>query len=474
MKKMLTTLLCALCLAVLGSTGAHAQTAYQLVWADEFHGSISPAWKFETGGGGWGNNEKEYYQAANATVVNDNLLITAKKQSVGGMPYTSARMTTQGLKEFTYGKIEASIKLPLGQGLWPAFWALGSNINSVGWPKCGEIDIMEQINADSRTYGTVHWDNNGQADYGQSTPTSPNVYHKYTVEWTPTAITWFVDDVQYNVINIANGAGGTEEFQRPFFLLLNLAVAGNWPGQSVDESKLPATMYVDYVRVYQKTNAPAPSSVLLQAEAANVNHGMVVEGCADTGGGQDMGYIDQGDYLVFNNVNFPTSGAYLIEYRVASGANGGTVSSDLNAGAIQLGNTAVPATGGWQTWQTVSKTVNVNAGIYNFGVYAQTGGYNLNWVRITKAAARGGQAAAAPGGPQTLSLYPNPADNQLKLTAAEAFVGGEARIHDAAGREVWRGPYQGQGVPTAGLKTGLYTLELSRDGQTKRLRFAKQ
>ena len=211
MKRTFTTLLRSLAFMALCSTAAQAQT-YQLVWSDEFNGSISSAWKFETGGGGGGNNEKQYYQAANATVNATDLMITAKKQSVGGMPYTSARMKTDGLKSFTYGKMEARIKLPLGQGLWPAFWMLGSNIGTVGWPKCGEIDIMEQINADSRTYGSVHWDNNGQADYGQNTTMTANAYHVYSVEWTPTAITWKLDGATYNTFNIANGAGGTEEF----------------------------------------------------------------------------------------------------------------------------------------------------------------------------------------------------------------------------------------------------------------------
>lgn len=476
MKKSFITILGSLALAALGSSAARAQT-YQLVWADEFNGSISPAWKFETGGGGWGNNEKQYYQAANATVTATDLLITAKKESVGGMPYTSARMKTDGLKSFTYGKMEARIKLPLGQGLWPAFWMLGSNIGTVGWPKCGEIDIMEQINADSRTYGTAHWDNNGQADYGQSTPTAANVYHVYSVEWTPTAITWKVDGTQYNSINIANGAGGTDEFQRPFFLLLNMAVAGNWPGQTVDESKLPATMYVDYVRVYQQTSAPAPSSITLQAESANTNHGMVVETCSE--GGQDMGYIDAGDYLVFNNINFPTSGTYTIEYRVASGAGGGTISCDLNAGSTQLGSTAVPATGGWQNWTTVSKSVTVNAGTYNFGVFAQTGGYNLNWVRITKTSARGALATTAAktgfSGADKLDLYPNPVTDRLQLHAqpGRSLEGSQFRILDALGRQVGSGPAAAGSIDVSGLKSGVYTLTVtSAAGQTTQ-RFSK-
>jgi beta-glucanase (GH16 family) len=226
---------------------------YQLVWSDEFNGtSVDPTnWVFETGGGGWGNNELEYYQAANATVSNGNLVITAKKQRVGANAYTSARMKTQGLRQFTYGRIEARIKLPVVKGLWPAFWMLGSNIPTVGWPQCGETDIMEHINIDSLIYGTIHWYNNGNASLGGNVASSPSVYHVYDVEWTPTAIIWHIDGVQYYTANISNGINNTGAFQNPFFIILNLAVGGNWPGRTIDTSKLPASMYVDYVRVYQ-------------------------------------------------------------------------------------------------------------------------------------------------------------------------------------------------------------------------------
>ena len=470
MKRTFTRLFQAAALAFACATAAHAQT-YQQVWADEFNGTAvnTANWAFETGGGGWGNNEKQYYQAANATVANGELVITARKQSVGGMPYTSARLKTQGLKQFTFGRMEARIKTPLGQGLWPAFWMLGANIGSVGWPYCGEIDIMEQVNADSRCYGTAHWDSNGHAQYGQNVATSPNAYHVYSVEWTPDYIRWFVDGAKYNEMTITNGTGGTEEFQRPFFLLLNLAVAGDWPGQTVDESKLPATMNVDYVRVYQLTNTAPASSITLQAEAANVNNGMTVETCSDTGGGQDMGYIDAGDYLVWNNVNFPTSGSYTIEYRVASGASGGTISSDLNAGSTQLGNTAIPGTGGWQTWTTVSKTVNVNAGTYNFGVYAQTGGYNLNWVRITKVAARA--LATTAGTEAAFELYPNPAVDELRLRAEADLTGRAYAIRNALGQCVAAGTIRaGNSLNVAPLPAGTYTLELTGPDQARTVR----
>ncbi len=226
---------------------------YQLIWSDEFDGNTvnTSNWNFETGGGGWGNNEQEYYQAANAAVSNGNLLITAKKQRVKSNAYTSARMTTKGKHEFSYGKMEARIKIPLGQGLWPAFWMLGANIDTAGWPKCGETDIMEHINADSLIYGTIHWDNNGHVQNGGNTATGLNDYHIYSVEWDSAAIRWYVDGNKYHEANILNNINSTEEFHKPFFIILNFAVGGNWPGQTIDVSKLPASMYVDYVRVYK-------------------------------------------------------------------------------------------------------------------------------------------------------------------------------------------------------------------------------
>jgi beta-glucanase (GH16 family) len=232
---------------------AVAALTYQLVWSDEFNGtSVNTSnWTFETGAGGWGNNEQQYYRSQNATVSGGNLIITAKRESFGGAQYTSARMTTQNKRSFTYGRMEARIKLPLGQGLWPAFWMLGTNIGSVGWPRCGEMDIMEHINTSNTVYGTMHWDVNGYASYGGNTNTTPASYHVYSIEWNSSYIRWMVDGVKYHEGNILNNINGTEEFHRPFFFILNVAVGGNWPGQTIDNSKLPASMYVDYVRVYQ-------------------------------------------------------------------------------------------------------------------------------------------------------------------------------------------------------------------------------
>jgi len=240
---------------------ANAATSWNLVWQDEFSQPLSSSnWSYDigTGSSGWGNNEQEYYtnRAQNVQVTGGNLEITALKESYGGMNYTSGRIKSKNLKQFTYGKIEARIKLPSGQGIWPAFWMLGTNIDSVGWPKCGEIDIMERVNNNPFVNGTVHWDANGYASFGR---TSGNLdfsqYHNYSIEWDSKYIRWFVDGAQYNEILIENNTGNTEEFQKPFYLLLNLAVGGNWPGSPDGGTAFPAKMYVDYVRVYSAGNS---------------------------------------------------------------------------------------------------------------------------------------------------------------------------------------------------------------------------
>jgi len=363
--------------------GAWAQN-WQLVWSDEFNGSIGPDWVFETGNGsgGWGNNELEYYRRENAGIENNALAITARREDFGGFRYTSARMKTQGIRNFKYGKIEARMKLPSFMGAWPAFWALGANLPQVGWPDSGEIDIMEHVNNEDRTYGTIHWrDHNGNyAQYGGNTLLGVTDWHVYSVEWDANAIRWYVDGNKFHEASIQNSVNGTEEFHRDFFLLLNFAIGGNWPGFNVDESKLPAKMLVDYVRVYN-AGGTSPWSRTLEAESFAAQNGVQVEACSE--GGSNVGWIDSGDWLSYSNVNFPSSGSYRVEYRVAS-PSGGALSLDLNAGGTVLGQVQVPATGGWQNWQTVAHTVNVNAGTYNLGVYAQQGGWNINWIRITR------------------------------------------------------------------------------------------
>src|SRR5262245_59638731 len=267
-----TTLLRSLPLGLLAACApaVHAQT-WTLVWSDEFNGTSVDRnnWSFEVGGGGWGNHELEYYtNGNNASVANGALVIEAREENVGGMSYTSSRMVTRGKREFTYGRVEARIALPSGQGLWPAFWMLGANIGTVGWPACGETDIMEHINSDTVTYGTIHWDAGGHASYGGSASVSNvGAYHVYAIEWTPASIKWFVDGVQFVEANILNNVNSTEEFHRPFFVLLNLAVGGDWPGPPNGSTVFPARLFVDYVRAYQQA---APAAAIAPTKWYNV------------------------------------------------------------------------------------------------------------------------------------------------------------------------------------------------------------
>ena len=235
---------------------------YSLIWSDEFNGSsLSSDWVHEIGNGswGWGNNELQFYKEEN-TVVEDGLLkITAKEESAASFNYTSSRIKTQGLQSFQYGRIDVRAALPYGQGYWPAIWMLGENISSAGWPSCGEIDIMELVGGGSfnnRTiHGTVHWSENGaHASYGDaSTLPSGEMYaeqfHVFSIIWNASSIRFLRDDVQYHDINISGS--DLSAFQNNLFLILNVAVGGNWPGSPNQNTLFPQTMAVDYVRVFQ-------------------------------------------------------------------------------------------------------------------------------------------------------------------------------------------------------------------------------
>jgi len=226
-----------------------------LIWSDEFDSPGSPdptKWTFDLGGGGWGNNELEYYTSrqSNAYVSNGTLKIVANKESYMGSAYTSARMLTQGLYSFKYGKIEISAKLPASIGTWPAIWMLGSDISTVSWPACGEVDIMEQSGSLKNTiYGTLHYPTEAnQYGDGGTTPitNASTAFHKYATIWTPISIQILVDDVVFYTLPNNN----TLPFNQDFFIILNIAMGGNFGG-TVDPSFATDQMEIDYVRVYQ-------------------------------------------------------------------------------------------------------------------------------------------------------------------------------------------------------------------------------
>jgi beta-glucanase (GH16 family) len=236
---------------------------WTLDWSDEFDGTSLDhgKWVEETGGDGWGNNELEYYtsRSENVRVANGNLIIEARKEAFGGRDYTSARIKTAGLQERAYGRYEARMKIPKGQGMWPAFWMLGNDIGTAGWPACGEIDIMENIGkAPATVYGTVHGPGySGANGFGGSTSLASGAladdYHLYAMEWEPTEIRWYLDGKLYHTATPTLVAGKWV-FDHPFFIILNLAVGGNWPGSPDAGTVFPQQLLVDYVRVYRRAN----------------------------------------------------------------------------------------------------------------------------------------------------------------------------------------------------------------------------
>jgi hypothetical protein len=232
-----------------------------LVWSDEFNGSsISSAnWGFDIGAGGWGNNELQNYtsRTENARIVNGMLVIEARRENFGGSAYTSARMKTQGKQSFGINTwVEARIRSPQGQGIWPAFWMLGNSISTVGWPSCGEIDIMDiQGQNPFRNFGTIHWaDVNGNhASFGGIYNSSSSLaagFHTFSISRTGSSIKWYVDRIQYGEANIAGGINSTSEFQSPFFIILNVAVGGNFVGSPDGSTVFPQQLQVDWVRVW--------------------------------------------------------------------------------------------------------------------------------------------------------------------------------------------------------------------------------
>ncbi len=495
---------------------------YQLVWSDEFNSSSlnSAAWTFDLGNNnGWGNNELETYTNSpnNIYIQNGYLYINARKESNGS--YTSARIKTEGLKSFQYGKIEARMKLPYGQGLWPAFWMLGDNISSVGWPSCGEIDIMEMIGGgsgrDNTVHGSAHWGGDYTNAYSLSSGILADTFHVYDVTWTPTQIAWHIDGIQYALLNTTPSA--LNAFSKPFFIILNLAVGGSWPGNPNGTTVFPQQLVVDYVRVYQNTSGlpkinlsqplnnstfSANSDILLNADvqysgkiskveffqgalkigesdvspyqmtwrnvspgnytisatattdsgfqsSSNIdtiivgssvespysgspakipgtiyainydlggpnvgyynttlinnggqyrNDGVGIESCADSGGGYDVGWINQSEWLKYS-VNVKDSGLYNFNFRVSSGSSQpGTFHVEMD-GVNVTGSITVPSTGGWQVWATVSvNNIKLTKGFHIMKVVFDGSGFNFYKIDIIEPGLTGALQIISPSG----------------------------------------------------------------------------
>ncbi|PSK86899.1 beta-glucanase (GH16 family) [Murinocardiopsis flavida] len=247
-------------------------SAKALVWSDEFNADAGTApdgskWNIEVNGDGGGNNERQYYTDSRDNLAHDgagNMVITARKDDSGAhqchygtCQYTSGRMNTAGKFTQEYGRFEARIKIPTGKGVWPAFWMLGDDFGDVGWPASGEIDIMENVGHEPATvHGTLHGPGysggngiTGSYNHPQGWAFT-DTFHDFAVEWSPEKITWFVDGVAYQSFTPADTGGNPWVYDHPFFLILNVAVGGAWPGDPDGSTSFPQEMKIDYVRVY--------------------------------------------------------------------------------------------------------------------------------------------------------------------------------------------------------------------------------
>ncbi len=248
--------------------GADSPTEYAgmtMTWSDEFNGTElnESDWTFEYGNGewGWGNNELEYYRKENTFMLDGNMVIQARDENFAGLNYTSSRIITKNKVEFTFGRVDIRAILPEGQGVWPALWMLGGNLSEVGWPRCGEIDIMELVGHEPSTvHGTVHYSNqNGDRIMQGSSKTLTggkkfsDEFHVFSIVWKQNSIEWLVDNQKYfSVTNSTLGAQNPYPFNDEFFFIFNVAVGGTWPGAPNNFTQFPQNMIVDYIRVFQE------------------------------------------------------------------------------------------------------------------------------------------------------------------------------------------------------------------------------
>jgi beta-glucanase (GH16 family) len=399
-----------------------------LTWSDEFTGAANSApdstnWHYTLGGGGFGNGELETYTNSTDNVAldgNGHLLITARQ--TGDSSYTSGRLDTAGHRQFQYGKIEARVKVPSTQGSWPAFWMLGTNIGTVQWPDCGEIDIMENVGREPTiNHGSLHGPGYSGGSPLTATYTLPNGahidwdYHTFAIQWQPDQVMFFVDDHWYETRTPASvPAGSAWVFNHPFYLILNLAVGGGFPGNPDSTSHFPITMSVDYIRAWSLPTGegcfndlcPAvPGTVQTEnfnmggegvayhdVDAANQGGGyrpvesVDLEATSDVGGGFDLGWLQAGEWMDYTIVA-TASQSYTFSARVASNGTGGQFHVEVD-GVPVTGSLTIPNTGGWQKWTTIaSDAFDLTAGTHVLKLVMDSNGAtgsvgNINWIAL--------------------------------------------------------------------------------------------
>ncbi len=405
-----------------------------LVWNDEFTGTTldMTKWNFETGNGcpslcGWGNNELEYYTntTSNTRVTGGNLVIEAKPEVISGSSFSSGKILSRNIAYWTYGRFEARMRLPLGRGLWPAFWML-PEVNN--WPGTGEIDIMEyRGDYPTRTSGTLHYGNPWPQNQWDGTDLFQPInlttsFNVYAVEWDANEIRWYLNDRVIKIVTrtpnslnpVNNNTGNQWPWTTNFHLILNLAVGGWFPAttNAADVVLTKPTFEIDYVRVYNMTPAigtqtpyngtPAPIPGKIEAEEFDLgcdqaayfdtdlpNSGgalrgerVDIEACADVGGGYDVGWTEAGEWMEYT-VNVAANATYDMAFRIASQPGGGSLRVELDGTNI-TGTVNINSTGAWTNWQTVNLTNRaMSAGTHILRLYVISSGFNINYVNIT-------------------------------------------------------------------------------------------
>jgi beta-glucanase (GH16 family) len=613
-------------IALLGGASA-ADASWSLVWSDEFDGGAldTSKWTTDVGNGcpdlcGWGNNELQWYRPENVTVTGGNLVLTAKDEVYGPSSFTSGKVLSRDKYSVRYGRIEMRAKLPVGDGLWPAFWMMPQDDVYGGWAASGEIDIMESSNAMNAIGGAIHfggtWPDNTYTS-GSYAPggSFADDFHVYAIEWEADEMRWYVDDVHYMTrvssqwyTNAAPGDPNAP-FDQEFFIILNLAVGGWYPGctdPSCITSDLPQEYMIDYVRVYEEiqnaepvvaitsplngttlptgditieaTASDADGTVLgvefyeganylgmdtsapysfywsnvtdgcysivakaidnlggegtdgvditvgtgcgqepyygtpftiparIQAEDFDrggegvayhdtdptnngaryrLDEGVDIENCSDSGGGYNVGWVASGEWIEYT-IETPGPGDYTLEVRLASLYPNKKFHVDFN-GVDETGSLAVPHTGNWQTWATVSTTVSLSGGVQIMRFVPETPDINLNWfdiqlIGLSDAATPGVQrhvlhpAYPNPFNPSTTIRYELGAAATVRLdiydisgSRVRSLESGtkEAGLHEA----VWNGRDDAGRLAPAGVY--FYRLDADGASTTKRMTLVK-
>ena len=479
-----TTLL----LLVLLSAESQAQS-YQLFWYDEFNGTALDEnyWNYELGNGnwGWGTGQVDYdtKRDTNVHVRGGYLTIQTLKESNywntdiynnwKQYSHTSGRLNTAKKLSFKHGKVEMRAKVPKGVGEGVALWMLPTFDKFGGWPRSGEIDVLEICGAQTtQSQGTMHFGESGndQHSYAIYKPTPTDLaddFHVYGIEWTATQLKWYIDGNVFKTadISVPYGTQYYFPFNEEFYIILSAGVGAAMCGKD-DGAAMMAKYIVDYVRVYKTADEIVTIPAKIQAEAFTSEKGTQKEVCTDTDGGYDMGQIGTGDFLSYNLVA-QDAGLYKATFRVAAGT-GYSGAIKISSGGVQLGTANVSTTGGWQSWQDVLLQFTLKKGVQNITLDF-TGQFNLNYVNYELISTE-----VQPIAVELPKVFPNPFSGEIHIASQEEDA--TVRVFDLSGRIVLYESFKkGNSVlNTSQFSAGVYLVQIETESAVSTVKLVKE